>query len=80
MVLRLSGSFGLRYYADATLHGAGSIYAGFAAPLVILLWLYVTAFAVLLGAELNAEIEKLWPHRASVQVGEDEPNRVREAD
>ena len=26
-----------------------------------MLWLYVSAMAVLLGAELNAEIEKKWP-------------------
>lgn len=58
----MTGSYGLRYYADQTIGGKGSVYAGVAAPLVVLLWLYVTAFAVLLGAELKAEIEKLWPH------------------
>jgi membrane protein len=62
MGLWLAGSLGLRYYADVTLRGEGSLFTGIAAPLVILLWLYVTSFAVLLGAELNAEIEKLWPH------------------
>ena len=60
----MAGSYGLRYYADLTIRGEGSVYTGIAAPLVVLLWLYVTAFAVLLGAELNAEIEKLWPHDA----------------
>lgn len=58
----MTGSYGLRYYADLTIRGEGSVYTGIAAPLVVLLWLYVTAFAVLLGAELNAEIERLWPH------------------
>jgi uncharacterized BrkB/YihY/UPF0761 family membrane protein len=28
---------------------------------VALLWIYVTAVALLVGAELNAEIEKAWP-------------------
>lgn len=70
MALWLSGSWGLRYYADVTLRGEGSAYAAVAAPLVVLLWLYVTALAVLLGAELNAEIEKLWPHLATQgQIG-----------
>lgn len=68
MALWLSGSWGLRYYADVTLRGEGSAYAAVAAPLVVLLWLYVTAFAVLLGAELNAEIEKLWPHPATQRL------------
>jgi len=31
-------------------------------PIVVVLWLYITAFAVLLGAEFNAEIERMWPH------------------
>jgi membrane protein len=62
MALWMAGSYGLRYYADITIRGEGSVYTGIAAPLVVLLWLYVTAMAVLLGAELNAEIEKLWPH------------------
>ncbi len=29
----------------------------------MLLWVYVSAIAVLLGAEMNAEIERLWPTR-----------------
>lgn len=62
MAVWMGGSYGLRYYADFTIRADGSVYTGIAAPLVILLWLYVAAFAVLLGAELNAEIEKLWPH------------------
>lgn len=62
MALWMVGSYGLRYYADITIRGEGSVYTGIAAPLVVLLWLYVTAMAVLLGAELNAELEKLWPH------------------
>lgn len=34
-----------------------------AAPLVLLLWFYVSSFVVLVGAELNAEVEKMWPTR-----------------
>ncbi|MFP4074799.1 MAG: hypothetical protein ACLFVZ_12265, partial [Actinomycetota bacterium] len=36
-------------------------FRGLAAPLVLLLWVYVSAIAVLLGAEMNAEMERLWP-------------------
>lgn len=60
MVLWLAGSAGLRVYTA----GSGfsdPVFTPLAGPLVLLLWLYVSAFAVLLGAELNAEIEKMWP-------------------
>lgn len=56
--LWIAGSAGLRIYTEVALQGR-SVYAPFAGPLVLLLWLYVSGFAVLLGAELNAEIEKL---------------------
>ncbi|NIS67146.1 MAG: YihY family inner membrane protein [Gemmatimonadales bacterium] len=56
----LAGSWGLRLYAQTSIE-ANSAYGAFAAPLVVLTWVYVTAVAFLLGAELNAEIEKMWP-------------------
>ena len=55
------GSVGLRIYTTNFLEGS-SAFTLFTAPLAVLLWLYVSAFAVLLGAELNSEIEKQWPH------------------
>lgn len=60
LLIWLAGSFGLRFYATNFIE-ANSAFSVFTTPLVILLWLYVTALAVLVGAELNAEIEKLWP-------------------
>ncbi|MBW3618810.1 MAG: YihY/virulence factor BrkB family protein [Actinobacteria bacterium] len=60
MILWFLGSMALRAYANRTI-SARSIYEPIAGPLVLMLWLYVSAFAVLLGAELNAEIEKMWP-------------------
>lgn len=38
-----------------------SIYGSLAAPIALLLWLYITALAVLIGAILNAEVDRLWP-------------------
>jgi len=60
MVVWLAGSAGLRYYVRGTAV-SDEVFAPLAGPLVLLLWLYVSAFAVLLGAEFNAAIEKLWP-------------------
>jgi len=55
----VAAAFGLRTYVDVAI--SQSSFGPLAAPVVLLLWLYVSAFAVLLGAELNAEIEKIWP-------------------
>ncbi|HSK97619.1 MAG TPA: YihY/virulence factor BrkB family protein, partial [Euzebyales bacterium] len=60
MVVWMAGSAGLRYYVRGSAM-SDEVFAPLAGPLVLLLWLYVSAFAVLLGAEFNAEIEKLWP-------------------
>jgi membrane protein len=34
-----------------------TLYAGLGSPVVLLIWFYLTGFAILLGGELNAEIE-----------------------
>lgn len=56
----LGGSAGLRLYTTRAVSDA-DVYGPLAGPLVLLLWLYLLAFAVLLGAELNAEVERLFP-------------------
>lgn len=64
LVVWLLVSWGLRVYvAELAGFAADDAFRGLAAPLVLLLWVYVSAIAVLLGAEMNAEIERLWPSR-----------------
>ncbi|WP_433240480.1 YihY/virulence factor BrkB family protein [Streptosporangium sp. CA-135522] len=46
-----------------------SIYGSLAAPIAVLLWLYITALAVLIGATLNAEVDRLWPVNGYGRVG-----------
>jgi membrane protein len=36
-------------------------YGALSAPVAVLLFLYLTALAILYGAELNAEIDRVWP-------------------
>ncbi|MDH3499094.1 MAG: YihY/virulence factor BrkB family protein [Acidimicrobiia bacterium] len=60
LVIWAAGSFALRVYATEFLEG-NSAYSLFAAPFAVMLWLYLSAFAMLIGAEFNAEIEKMWP-------------------
>ncbi len=38
-----------------------SIYGPLASPIAVLLWLYLTALAVLIGAALNAAFDRVWP-------------------
>lgn len=55
----LGAAFALRVYVQTAIRG--DVFGPLAAPIVLMLWLYVSAFAVLLGAELNAAIAKIWP-------------------
>jgi membrane protein len=70
----LAGSAGLRLYGTWILDG-DSVYGPLAGPIVALLWLWLTGFAVLLGAELNAAIEAEWPLEPADEapVGPSEP-------
>ncbi|HEY9475606.1 MAG TPA: YihY/virulence factor BrkB family protein [Mycobacteriales bacterium] len=62
MVIFLLGSAGLRDYVGFVVSRA-FIYRALAAPIAALLFLFLLALAVLLGAELNATIEQMWPSR-----------------
>ncbi|MCW2898587.1 MAG: ribonuclease [Streptosporangiaceae bacterium] len=64
MLLWLVGSVLLRFFLSVAI-GHSPTYGVLAAPAAALLFLYVTALAVLLGAELNAQIE----HRRAEQTG-----------
>ena len=52
----------LRIYLGNSIGGSSrSIYGPLAAPIVVLIWLYFLAIAVLIGAALNAAMRTLWP-------------------
>lgn len=51
-----------RFVAAAlTLDESSSIYGPLSTPIVVMMWLYLLAIAVLIGAALNAAISQLWP-------------------
>jgi membrane protein len=56
----LVGSYLLRLIITASVGGT-SIYGPLAAPIVLLLWLYLLAIAVLIGAAFNAAVDQRWP-------------------
>ncbi|MFE4450376.1 YihY/virulence factor BrkB family protein [Streptomyces sp. NPDC056796] len=58
------GSFLLRIYLTSTVEGP-TIYGSLAAPIAVLLWIGVSAFAVLVGAAVNAAIDRVWPSLAT---------------
>jgi membrane protein len=60
MALWLVFSFSLRAYLTSSLR-AHSAYGSLAAPIAALLFFYVTALAVLIGAELNSAIDYVSP-------------------
>ncbi|MFD7071706.1 YhjD/YihY/BrkB family envelope integrity protein [Streptomyces sp. NPDC059913] len=58
------GSFLLRIYLTSTVEGP-TIYGSLAAPIAVLLWIGISAFAVLVGAAVNAAIDRVWPSMAT---------------
>jgi membrane protein len=60
----LLGSYVLRLLIRLSVGGT-SIYGPLAASIVVLLWLYVLALMVLIGAALNAAVDRRWPSRTS---------------
>ncbi|MDQ6837610.1 MAG: YihY/virulence factor BrkB family protein [Actinomycetota bacterium] len=60
MTAWLVGSFAVRAYLESSFR-TKSVYGSLAAPIAALLFFYVTALAVLIGAELNSAIDAVWP-------------------
>jgi membrane protein len=51
------GSFGLSFYLDH-LSNYNKTYGSLGAVIGLMLWLYISSLAVIIGAELNAELAK----------------------
>nr|WP_238420784.1 YihY/virulence factor BrkB family protein [Streptomyces taklimakanensis] len=60
LLMWILGSVLLRIYLVRTVEGP-SLYGSLAAPVAVLLWIGVFAFAVLVGAAVNAAIDHVWP-------------------
>jgi membrane protein len=71
------GSYVLREYIQAYV-SRESAYGQLGAVVASLLFLYFTAMAVLFGAELNAEIDKLWPTEVTAEVRRREHAVIRQ--
>lgn len=76
LLMWVLGSFVLRIYLTHTVEGP-TIYGSLAAPVAVLLWIFVSAFAVLVGAAVNAAIDRVWPSIETAAARE-ENARARE--
>jgi membrane protein len=57
VVLWLAASYGFATYIS-NIANVGAIYGAFTGAIVLVVWLWLTSVALLIGAELNAEIER----------------------
>src|SRR5918997_206839 len=69
VLLWLLASFGLSAYVSKVID-VGAVYGTFAGAILLVAWLWLTNVALLLGAELNAEIERERDLREGVPHGE----------
>ena len=62
------GRYLLRWMLTVTAADSRSIYGPLAAPIAILLWLYLVAIAVLIGAAVNASFDTVFPQKATTRA------------
>ncbi len=65
LLIWLGGSALLKFALNAST-GSTTIYGPLAAPIAILIWLYVMSLAVLIGAAFNSAIDVIWPNYTGV--------------
>lgn len=57
----VAGSYLLRGFLTATASESSSVFGPLAAPIAVLLWLYLLSIAVLIGAAVNASFDRVFP-------------------
>ena len=65
LVCWVVGSYLLRWFLTVTATDSNSIYGPLAAPIAVLLWLYLVSIAVLIGAALNAAFDTVFPQNST---------------
>ena len=78
LAMWILGSYLLRWTLENVVGGT-SIYGPLAAPIAVLLWLYLTSLAVLVGAALNAAFDRIWPESATAKARLELVRRLRQA-
>ena len=71
------GSYVLRWVLTETAAESRSIYGPLAAPIAVLLWLYIVALAVLIGAAVNASFDTVFPQKDTSRARLERMQRLR---
>jgi membrane protein len=71
------GSYLLRWFLTVTATESKSIYGPLAAPIAVLLWLYLVAIAILIGAAVNASFDSEFPQKATTSARLELVQRLR---
>ncbi|MFC7497353.1 MULTISPECIES: YihY/virulence factor BrkB family protein [unclassified Nocardioides] len=71
------GSYLLRWFLTVTSADSKSIYGPLAAPIAVLLWLYLVSIAVLIGAAVNAAFDSVFPQSSTVLARSELVQRLR---
>ena len=71
------GSYLLRWFLTATAADSRSIYGPLAAPIAVLLWLYLVSVAVLVGAAVNAAFDSVFPQSRTMLARSELVQRLR---
>ncbi|HSK26671.1 MAG TPA: YihY/virulence factor BrkB family protein [Jiangellales bacterium] len=69
----IAGSYVLRWVLSAATGGT-SVYGPLAAPIAVLVWLYLVSIAVLIGAALNAAVNQMWPVKGGARPTVEPPD------
>jgi len=77
LVAWILGSYLLRWILTVTAADSKSIYGPLAAPIAVLLWLYIVALAVLIGAAVNAAFDTVFPQKSTASARVELMNRLR---
>ena len=72
------GSFLLRWVLTVTAADSRSIFGPLAAPIAVLLWLYLLSIAVLVGAAVNAAFDTVFPQNSTVRARSELMQRLRD--
>jgi len=66
LLMWLGGSYLLRVVLGLSI-GSASIYGPLAAPIAVLIWLYLLSVAILIGAAFNASLDALYPQLSGLE-------------